>query len=221
MSKERRLNRKIFKDSKEKSYKKLSRQLQELYDAKYSKGYITLETPRRCGWKKYFILRDDISNRSDAHIFRCILDRINDTVYSRDINFLTKDWKTGKYVPIEHKLKILSLNEYNNLDDVSKKYFYKSTFKIKIWNTERNVIGYCFRYDWMFVEKIAKHYITKLPILDNEIESRIKELENYIRSHNLYSKLYPSCRDAEYMLRKSLLQDKMAEKEMRSDLLNL
>ena len=97
-----RREKKINKKSEEKRLFSLWRKRLRLSDAKRNLNFVKLETPIRSGYKKFFVLREDFARSKDSHIYLSILPYIQKVVYSRSDKFLSKDFKTKKWIDIPH-----------------------------------------------------------------------------------------------------------------------
>lgn len=183
----------ILKKSKEKSLISLWKRKTKLFNAKRKLNRVELDKPIRSGYKKFFVLRDDFSRSEDAKMYLAILPYIQKTVYSRNDEFLTKDFKTKKWVDIQHNLSTISHKKWNEISEtLSDKQ--KNLFRIfwrqtsdknpKIGNWEYRLVK-----DFMFVPKVEPHYKTHSIVLDPDLESELKEIDNKIERNNLMPKL--------------------------------
>ena len=182
---DKRRGKRLEKKSTEKKLLALWRKQSRLYEARRNYNKIELEKPERRGYKRFFVLRDDIARGKEAEFFKGLLKLVQNTYLSRDKKFLRKDYKTKKKVPIEQSIRSVGHKEFNKLNLSAKQ---KSFFK-QVWKTDyRGMNGafyYEFEKDWMFVMKIEPHYITYKIEIDPKIESEIARLRNHIDSQNL------------------------------------
>ena len=174
----KRRNDKFFK---EKEYIKLK----EKYFSDLTNNrnnYIVLDEPLHKGWKFIFKLRADISRREDAWVYQYIIDKFGISSYvfknKKDCNNLTSkvryikhsyygnDYANPHIVDIGEK-------QYEDLPIAVKKcfsYLKDTIFAGKLYTC--NIPNF-------YVEKVlVKHFITKIPILDSELESEI----SFVRS---------------------------------------
>lgn len=169
---------------------KLQRQLSH---AIWNLPWVPLEEPYQKGWKRSFVLRQDVRRSRQAGFFETLLKKINRTEYSRDKSFTTKKRKKGRKYrkPVEQKLCEFSQREWDDpkckLSDSEKQFFYKREF----WNPYAKKIDfrYTFSEPWRFVLQIRPRMITKTQIQDKELLSRDRKLDNYIRNHHLNHKI--------------------------------
>ena len=166
-------------------HKKLRGWLNELRELqnlpRENKGYLIPVKPFQEGWYRTFVLRDDATRRSDAHILKKVLDIVNNRVFCRKKDFLYYDWKEHKHLPIEQKLNSISEREYEKLDEQLKSYFYRYIEIQRFRYQLQEKITYKVRKPVFFVYKIYPRMITHRWIPDSEYESR----RNY-----LWNKLY-------------------------------
>jgi len=166
---------------KDKSILKLQRELSRLWQAKWNYPLIEVDVPYQNGWTKSFELRDDISRRTDAAVFKKILKRINSKVFCRTKNFLKRD---GTAIP--HDLDVIGVNEWEGLGwpEHYKKYFYFGY----IIRHRRIIKCYSFINSYYFVDKIEPHIITHQRVVIPQVESRIAEIRAKM-SRGLWNRL--------------------------------
>jgi hypothetical protein len=180
----------MLRNKKEYEQKKL-RKLAEEYHSSFKKRresgeWVSVE-PYQQGWVRYFSLRDDIKNRKDARYIQQALNLVNTEVYSHREDFKRKDYKTGKYVPIEQKLNYLLEKDYENLSPNLQKLFVKREVRMKY--SPKTFFAYFFIHEWYFVFKKEPNIITQRWLPDEEFESHIAEMQNKIYRDNLYPKI--------------------------------
>ena len=179
------------RDKKLISYRK---RLNELWRMKRELPLVPLDKPVQRGFKKEFVLRDDIARRSDAHDLRRILGEINMTVYCKDETFRTKKWHNKQSEDIPHRLKAISPHRWNALDwpkHYATKWFYFSP-SIVVYGyagTSYTIKGWRFYYDYMFTSKISPNFATHSKQVCPEIEREISEIKQYFTQHNGWARL--------------------------------
>jgi len=124
MSNTKRFENKTKHYTEDRELRRMYMKLKRIEKAQRSLGWIELEKPVYLGYIKRFVLRDDISRRKDASVFEGILKHINKFITCKQKDFLRKDWKTKKKVPIEHNLKRLSKKIFNTLPTNQQKHFF-------------------------------------------------------------------------------------------------
>lgn len=182
----RQKRRLVIKD-RDKQLLKLSERKKELQKAIRALGWEDLSPPIQRGWKRTFVLREDVARSKQADFFQGILDKINTVFISDHKDFKVKKRKRGKkiYVPKNQKL-----FEPTN-SDLKKLKFTESELQLfypveelsrtgKTW-TIRNM----FREPWRFVLKVQPNMITKVRKHDAVLKSALDEIESYIERNNL------------------------------------
>jgi hypothetical protein len=186
------MSRTIRRDNKHKLEKKLislSRERRKLWDADKALGWIELEEPIRSGWEKSLTLRSDYLKRDDVDKWNKILSYVNDIIVCRNKDFKFRDRRSGKMIEAKVCPKDLTPKEYNSIEENLKRYFYKRTISSgnKYYYSSRDV--YTLYDTYMFVEKISRHYITRVKVSDKEIDMRINEINDYLYHNALWGKL--------------------------------
>jgi len=192
-------DREAIKRNKEQLHSLLKekwRRYMKLFDAKRNLGMMELDEPRRNGWVRNFVLKEESKNRKDADVLQSIVELINAPMYSKE-----RDWENGTQriskaewgIPhIENQaIKPLSDKEYEALTPQQKKFFVRLAIRYQTFN--KNTIV---RYQWCvdrpyiyFKLKDSRHYITHVPILDPDIERESDEIWDWIHTNGLYHKL--------------------------------
>ena len=170
----------------EKKLRALDRERQELWEKKRNLGWIELNPPVMRGWKRFFVLRDDVAESIYATFFQNILDKINTTVFSnrKDFKVRKKRLKRWKYDVKKQELLRPVAWQFRKMGFSEKE---QSFFGEKlIMNQQRMWITvYEFKEPWRFVLKVRPNMITRTRIRDVEMESRHGELMNYFKRRNL------------------------------------
>jgi hypothetical protein len=164
---------------------KLKREENELDELERNLGYEPLIPPVQKGWKRFFVLRDDVARSKHAEFFENILKNINtyEWHYRRDFKVRKRRYGKGKYAvktqillrPCESHFQKLGFNE------VEKSFFYDA------WKWEggkRLYKYYVFSEPWRFVLRVRPNMIDKIKRRDAQIESRSQEIENYFERNN-------------------------------------
>ncbi|MBX7226585.1 MAG: hypothetical protein K1X55_11170 [Chitinophagales bacterium] len=156
--------------------------LQELYVKQKNLGFEDLTSPIFRGYKRIFVLREDVARSHQAEFFEQILKKINTTQYSQTRDFVKrkKKKKIGKvYIAREQQLLQPDAQHFAKLkfNPKERAFFYKKRKRIK--GTNFYNIFYVFREPWRFVLKTKKHYQTQQRIFDADLEGQIGELESF------------------------------------------
>src|SRR5215213_11908918 len=76
----------------------LHKERRQLYQQQRSLGWVELHPPVMRGWKRYFVLREDVQRSKSAAFFTSILNRINTVQYSSLKDFKVKKRKSGRKI---------------------------------------------------------------------------------------------------------------------------
>lgn len=178
----KRENRKQFKNQQEKLLRKLYYEERKLWNAKRSLGFIELEKPIRKGYKKILVLRDDITRSPIASTREKLIKLLKMEIHHHDKRFMKKARKNSKkLVPITMLPLYIDRYKLAKLPPEFQSYF--------IYDPSQRSREYKFSDSWIFRERIVPHYITHVRIHDAELESRIKQLENYIDNRDIRGKM--------------------------------
>jgi len=160
---------------------RLRREKGELYELEQNLGWEPLIPPVQKGWKRFFVLREDVARSRHAEFFENILKKINtyEWHYRKDFRVRKKRYGKNKYTvktqsllrPCEDYFKKL------NFTDVEKSFFYE------VWKmdcSKKLVKYYVFSEPWRFVLRVRPNMIDKVKRKDEEIERRMNEINQYL-----------------------------------------
>jgi hypothetical protein len=144
-------------------------------------GWMPLEPPVQRGYKRTFVLREDVSKSKHAELYASILEKVNNIQYSSDKRFKKKKRKLGRKIWVDRSQflnKILSGHfEKLALSDAEKQCFYE------LWemnNSFQLVKYYAVVEPWRYMLKVMPNMITKTRIKDIELETRDREIDDYL-----------------------------------------
>jgi hypothetical protein len=185
-----RRKKRLQKEDLEKKLIALYKERKQLWLQIKNLGYKPLVPPIQKGWKRFFVVRDDVQRTSKSDFFEQLLNEINTVQYSDMKQFKVRKRKRGKkfYVDREQKLKSFNCYEWQRLKftDEQKLYFTETL----VMNQQREFFKvYEFNEPWRYVLKIAPNMITLLQIKDSLLEQRLGEISNYLERNNLTGKL--------------------------------
>jgi hypothetical protein len=170
-------------------YKDFDKQLIQLYkeekalhQQQRNLGWEPLIPAFQKGWKRFFVLREDIARSYNAVFFGNILAKINTKEWSHRKDFKIKKRKRGKKIYIVREQKLCEPSEY---------HFKKMKFSEKeeelfnlVYSFDRrgNVTlkRYVFKEPWRFVLRVRPNIIDKIWKRDELIESKIKKIDNFL-----------------------------------------
>jgi hypothetical protein len=157
-----------------KEYKQLIVQIRNL-------GYKPLIPPVQKGWKRFFVLREDVRRSPRAEFFEVLLKKINTEQFSDKKQFKVRQRKRGKKIYVDRIQELQSFSEYGlrelKLSDAQAFYFTETL----VMNQRREWCKeFVFNEPWRFVQKIVPNMITLLQIKDPLLEQRESEISYYL-----------------------------------------
>ncbi len=184
-----RQKRRLVKTDRDKQLIQLDKRRDELWEQKKLLPMIPLEHPYQRGWKRFFVLRDDVKHSPRKDFYEALLPKINTVEYHRDRSFKRKKRRKQRYV---YQVKVQMLRELShhswdinriNLTEEEKVCFTRvETFDVKTYRTE---IKYVFAEPWRYVLKVAPHMVTHTKMMDADIERELSYIDDHIDNHNL------------------------------------
>ena len=174
----------------EKHLLKLARERKKLRDQRRKLGYEPLLPPVQKGFKRYFVLRDDVARTPKAAFFQEILEMINTVQYSDTREFSKRKRFKGRKIKVgrEQKLKTISEYEWQKLKlSPEQALYFEQTIELTPYHQWQLV--YRFVEPWRFRLKVAPNLITQIRIKDALLEKRLDEIENFLKRNFLHNKL--------------------------------
>jgi hypothetical protein len=154
---------------------------------------VPLETPYQKGWKRSFVLREDVARSRNAMFYQELLEKINTVVYHHDKRFKYSKKKRRKKIQVDIPQTLREFCEPGwkanriRLTDAEKALFYPKEVRDK--NNRPGGIRYVFAEPWRYVLQVRPHMITHVKMIDEMLEQEIQRLDNYIETHNLRHKI--------------------------------
>ncbi len=152
---------------------KLSRQIRNL-------GWEPLVPPVQKGWKRCFVLRQDVARSRNADFFETILKKINTQDWSHREDFKVRKRKKGRkyYIVKTQFLRKLYEGDLKKLDFSAKEleYFHE------VWESDwrrQPVKRYVFTEPWRFVLQVRPNIIDKVKKRDAVLEARKSEINTW------------------------------------------
>jgi hypothetical protein len=162
-----------------------------LYRQQRELGWAELYPPVMRGWKRTYVLRNDISRSKYGPFFEGILIKINTIEYSSRKDFKIKKRKARKKIYVVKEQQLLHPDEYLfvklKFTEQESSYFEVRYFKNK-WRKDMDR-KFVFTEPWRFVLRVRPNIISKVRIHNVEIEKRIAEINDYIGRNGLGGKL--------------------------------
>ncbi len=178
-------------ESRDKKLFRLRKRMNEIYQLERGKPLIQLEKPIQKGFKKDFILRDDVARRRDSNDLQRILGAINHVVYCKNQDFKVKKWHSNQMEDIPHNLKHIPANQWDKLgwpEHFKKWFVYEERPHVGKYSTFI-VKGYWFKYPYMFTTRILPNFITHIKQIDTNLEKEKAEIDQYFTQNNGWQRL--------------------------------
>jgi hypothetical protein len=156
--------------------------------------WVPLAEPYQKGWKRFFVLREDIRRSKDADFYQTLLDKINTVHYSRDKAFRIRKRRMRRYIyTVETQaVREIQVWEWNGpklkLTERERMHF----FRYERWCPSGKYwkASYVFTEPWRFVLRIRPHMITEQRMINANLEAELQRLKNYIERNSLSGKIY-------------------------------
>lgn len=164
--------------------------------------------PFQYGWIRDWVLRPDVAARDDAENFWKILKVINTQQWSKEKDFTCPRWTAKKLRSARMPMDLPPLKPIRVRHDpftkeesgwpkelpVSlKKWFYYHGVNAPFCNCFRGghyrPAHYMFRTPWMFELRTRPAIISRLPMIDGDLESKLDRLNNHMRAHQYWAVL--------------------------------
>lgn len=217
-----RRQRRIDKKSEELKLLRLWTRKQNLLRSKRNYNWVKLDKPIRRGYRRFYVLREDIARSREAHVYRQILPHINSEARCSDKTFTHKPWNSKVKKEIGQGLNAVSHKDWIKKVEPNLTIKQKSMFD-KRWHEFRDsknkITGgewrFYFNKPYVFILKIEPYYVTHQVIINPQLESEMRELHNRIKSQGLMpkiSKIMGWKNDLEWVDRRQLLIQRGVEK---------
>jgi hypothetical protein len=186
------------KEDFEKRLIQLDQREYRLWGEKSKLPWVPLAEPYQKGWKRYFVLREDVRRSKYAGFYQSLLEKINTIQYSKDKAFKVKKRRKRRNV---YEAKKQSVREFSQQEWDCPKL--KLTEKERLffcreerWFPESKCmkVRYVYTESWRFVLQIRPHMITHVRMIDEDLEREIQRLKNYIEKNHLRHKIYKMTR---------------------------
>ncbi len=178
-SKRRRIR--LRKKDQEKHLLRLHREENRLRRQIRNLGYEPLVPPVQKGYKRIFVLREDVRISRQGPFFAELLKKINSVQYSDTKAFTKKKRRRGRKirVPREQQLHVIHAWEWREkkLTEAEAMYF----APVEVWDRagEPRTV-YQFREPWRFVLRIVPNLITEVKIKDSLLEKQVAAIDRYL-----------------------------------------
>lgn len=188
-----RRKKQLVKKDRDKRLIALWRRYSKLSKYKWSLPFVEIEQPYQRGWKRYFVLHDDLRYNPRKDFFEALLEKINTVEYHHDQDFKFKKRKK-KRSGYEYKRQFLrEFASYEWIDNKMKLTEEEQAYfmKVETYNVyaKRTSISYVFTEPWRYKLKVAPHFVTHARKLDIEIERELAFVNNHINKNFLWPRI--------------------------------
>ncbi|MCR8558365.1 hypothetical protein KXD93_11965 [Mucilaginibacter sp. BJC16-A38] len=188
-----RQKRRLVKKDRDKQLIELDRLQTSLLEQKRQLPMIPLEHPYQKGWKRIFVLRQDVRQSEKAMFYQAILDKINTVEYNKDISFKKRKRRKQRYHYEEQPqtLRPIYDNDWQSdklkFTEAEKECFYRN----EEWSASRSkiIVTYLFNDSWRFVLAVKPHIIYEAKMVDEQLEQELKAIDNKIARYYLWPKI--------------------------------
>ncbi|WP_285009494.1 hypothetical protein [Pedobacter faecalis] len=182
-----RRKRRLVITDRDKQLIKLSKRWDQLEEQRRLQPKVPLEHPYQRGWKRFFVLRDDVKRSSKADFYEALLTKINTVEYHYDKSFKSRKLRKRRNVSCKEQ-RLCEFGEHcwqvnrMNLTEDEKACFTGVEF---INTSRRPELKYMFTEPWRYVLKIAPHIITHVRLVDVDIERELSYIKGHVTSDHL------------------------------------
>jgi hypothetical protein len=166
---------------------RLSKTREQLWQLKQNLPVVPLVHPYQRGWKRLFVLQDDIKRGPLAEFYETLLKKINTVQFHNAPFFKIKKRRRSRYGYKELKQELREIDRYSwdtnrlKLSEQEQVCFTRVETFSKV--TYRVDVKYVFIEPWRFVLKVMPHIVTEVKLHDEVLEQEIAEVDNYIDNH--------------------------------------
>jgi hypothetical protein len=197
-----RRKKRLVKTDLDKQLLQFDKRRSSLWQQKMLLPLVPLDIPYQRGWKRSFVLRDDVKIGLQRAFFETLLMKINTVEYYHDESFKRKKRRKKRY---GYEIKQQLLREFHphnwqanrmNLTDEEKDCFARvETFNVKARHTD---IKYVVTEPWQYVLKVTPHIVTHIKLLDVDIERELSYIDDHIANRNLGGRINRLTRGRSY-----------------------
>lgn len=188
-----RRKRRLVKTDRDKQLIQLDKRRDELWEQKRLLPMVAPEHPYQRGWKRFFLLRDDVKHSPRKDFYEVLLPKINTVEYHHDRFFKRKKRRKQRYTyqVKQQLLREFSQQSWNSnrvkLTDEERVCFTRiETFDVRTYRTD---VKYVFAEPWRFVLKVAPHIVTHTKLMDADIERELAWINEHIDNNHLWPRI--------------------------------
>lgn len=184
-------------EANDKKLIRLYKQNKELRKQKQELPMIDLVPPIQKGYKRFFVVREDVKRSKAGSFYENLLQKINTFQYNETKIFKKKKKKFGRkiYVEREQSLKVFYPNDFAKLKLNERQI---ECFELRLLQEIRGRTIYAkevyvLKEPWRFVLRIRPNMIEKVKLFDAELEQKMAEVDAIIyknyKNHGRLKKL--------------------------------
>ncbi len=157
---------------------KLHREEDTLWKQRANLGWEPLTPPIQKGWKRFFVLREEVARSKQADFYERILKKINTYAQSDRKDFKVKKRRGSRYKKYVVKKQYLLEPQASHFAKLGFSDLEKQQFHEVYEADKKGVIikRYVFNDPWRFVLRVRPNMIDKVRKRDSVIEARINAL---------------------------------------------
>ncbi|MFM2386401.1 MAG: hypothetical protein RL660_1158 [Bacteroidota bacterium] len=177
------------KTHKAKQLIQLGKQQQALRTIQQHLGYEALETPYQKGFKRFFVLSEQVISDKEKCLYEELLPWVNTIQYSLRHDFKKKKRVKRKRVFVDtiQELKTYYAYQFYKVPDHLQRFFVPVLYCSR--NRYSIELRFTFSEPWRYKLCVAPHMITHRKIVDTELATTIKQLDNMIDTKCLRPKI--------------------------------
>lgn len=171
----------------------LRREERALQRQKYALGWDPLIPPVQKGWKRSFVLRDDLARGRHAAFFENLLQKINTHDWSHRKDFKVRKRRRGRkiFVAKTQYLKRFYQSQFDKMGFTEKE---RSFFHMETGYERRGkdivlISWFVFSEPWRFRLQVKPNMIDKIREIDAVLEARIRQIRNLMERNDFRKRL--------------------------------
>lgn len=194
----------LARQDAERFLRALYRERDKLYARRRALGWVPLDPPIVRGWKRHFVLREDVARSAQAAFYEALLQKLNTVQKSHRKDFRVKARRFGKKVYVERGQNLNQPSEWEwqkwALGERAKRLFEERLVPTGQKGHVRK--AYVFLEPWRYVLRVVPNVITQMRERDEVLEARIEAIDTYLQRRGLREKaariIYGSARTRWY-----------------------
>jgi len=182
-----RRRKRLARLQRERDFRALLRERDELYARQRALGWVPLHPPIVRGWKRQFVLREDVARSQHAAFYEALLEKLNTVQLSHRKDFRKKARRFGKKVYIRREQYLQQPDEWQwqkwNPDERTRRLFERHEAPDE--RTSRVRTTYIFLEPWRYALKVMPNLITQVRERDEALQARIRAIDEFFETRGL------------------------------------